>query len=151
MPETPPATPGLGLRAGVGLRQMLDTLGWKRTVAPTTSLMYILISVSGREAETPPGHPAYTHTLCRCGRLPMTETHASELTRAEEAELEEACKAVLDDDWVGNSTVPSPSLYPHQWSWDSAFIAIGRSWYDQPRAQTELETLFDAQWANGML
>jgi mannosylglycerate hydrolase MGH1-like protein len=81
----------------------------------------------------------------------MTETHASELTESEAAELEEAAKAVLDNDWVGNSTVPSPSLYPHQWSWDSAFIAIGRSWYDQPRAQTELETLFDAQWANGML
>ena len=81
----------------------------------------------------------------------MTETHASELSRSEAAELEEAAKAVLDDDWVGNSTVPSPSLYPHQWSWDSAFIAIGRSWYDQARAQTELETLFDAQWANGML
>jgi pimeloyl-ACP methyl ester carboxylesterase len=30
-------------------------------------------------------------------------------------------------------------------------VAIGRSWYDQPRAQTELETLFGAQWANGML
>jgi hypothetical protein len=47
--------------------------------------------------------------------------------------------------------VPSRSLYPHQWSWDSAFIAIGRSWYDQQRAQTELETLFKGQWANGML
>src|SRR5262252_8650901 len=81
----------------------------------------------------------------------MTDTQASELTLSEEAELEEAARAVLDDDWVGNSTVPSPGLYPHQWSWDSAFIAIGRSWYDQPRAQAELETLFEAQWANGML
>jgi hypothetical protein len=51
---------------------------------------------------------------------------------------------VLDDNWLGASTVPSRSLYPHQWSWDSAFVAIGRSWYDQQRAQTELETLFNA-------
>jgi hypothetical protein len=58
---------------------------------------------------------------------------------------------VLDDNWIGASTVPSRGLYPHQWSWDSAFVAIGRSWYDQQRAQTELETLFKVQWANGML
>jgi len=81
----------------------------------------------------------------------MPATHASELTRSQDAELEEAARAVLDDNWLGNSTVPSPGLYPHQWSWDSAFIAIGRSWYDQARAQTELETLFDAQWLNGMV
>jgi len=81
----------------------------------------------------------------------MPATHASRLTGSEAAELEEAAKAVLDDNWRGASTVPSPGLYPHQWSWDSAFVAIGRSWYDQQRAQTELETLFDAQWANGML
>ena len=30
-------------------------------------------------------------------------------------------------------------------------MALGRSWYDQPRAQQELETLFRAQWANGMV
>src|SRR6266851_6884426 len=81
----------------------------------------------------------------------MPATHASKLTGSEAAELEEAARAVLDDNWLGASTVPSPSLYPLQWSWDSAFVAIGRSWYDQQRAQTELETLFDAQWANGML
>jgi hypothetical protein len=78
-------------------------------------------------------------------------THTSQLTAAEAAELEATAKAVLDDNWLGASTVPSRSLYPHQWSWDSAFIAIGRSWYDQQRAQTELETLFSAQRANGML
>lgn len=81
----------------------------------------------------------------------MPGTHASNLTGSETAELEEAARAVLDDNWLGASTVPSPGLYPHQWSWDSAFVAIERSWYDQQRAQTELETLFAAQWANGML
>jgi hypothetical protein len=81
----------------------------------------------------------------------MPTTHISELTAAEAGELEATARAVLDDNWLGASTVPSRSLYPHQWSWDSAFVAIGRSWYDQQRAQTELETLFNAQWANGML
>ncbi len=58
---------------------------------------------------------------------------------------------VLNANWLGASTVPSRSLYPHQWSWDAAFISIGRSWYDEARARLELLTLFDAQWSNGML
>ena len=69
----------------------------------------------------------------------------------DEVAIVTAAQHVLDANWIGSSTVPSRSLYPHQWSWDSAFIAIGRSWYDEPRAQQELVTLFDAQWANGMV
>jgi hypothetical protein len=45
--------------------------------------------------------------------------------------------------------VPSARLYPHQWSWDSAFIAIGLARIDQHRAQLELATLFGAQWQDG--
>ncbi|MGW2643465.1 MGH1-like glycoside hydrolase domain-containing protein [Streptomyces sp. NPDC001393] len=56
---------------------------------------------------------------------------------------------VLDANWTGGSTVPSRSLYPHQWSWDSAFIAIGLRHVSPLRAQTELETLLAAQWADG--
>ncbi|WP_432173433.1 MGH1-like glycoside hydrolase domain-containing protein [Streptomyces sp. Tue6028] len=56
---------------------------------------------------------------------------------------------VLDDNWTGTSTVPSRGLYPHQWSWDSAFIAIGLRHLSPLRAQTELETLLGAQWADG--
>jgi glycogen debranching enzyme len=59
--------------------------------------------------------------------------------------------AVLDANWDGGSTRPSPRLYPHQWSWDSACIAIGRSRFDQDRAERELRSLFAAQWANGLL
>ena len=58
-------------------------------------------------------------------------------------------RAVLDANWLGASTLPSRTLYPHQWNWDSAFIAMGRSWYDEPRAQQELRSLFRAQWADG--
>ncbi|MFD5799423.1 hypothetical protein ACFWIO_39045 [Streptomyces diastatochromogenes] len=56
---------------------------------------------------------------------------------------------VLEANWTGHSTVPSLSLYPHQWSWDSAFIAIGLRHLSPLRAQTELETLLAAQWGDG--
>lgn len=57
--------------------------------------------------------------------------------------------AVLEANWTGASTVPSRGLYPHQWSWDSAFIAIGLRHLSPLRAQTELETLLAAQWGDG--
>ncbi len=63
--------------------------------------------------------------------------------------LSAGAREVLDGNWLGASTLPSRSLYPHQWNWDSAFMALGRSWYDEPRAQQELRSLFSAQWANG--
>ncbi|MGV9252526.1 MGH1-like glycoside hydrolase domain-containing protein [Streptomyces sp. NPDC003697] len=58
---------------------------------------------------------------------------------------------VLEGNWTGTSTVPSPGLYPHQWSWDSAFIAIGLRHVSPLRAQTELETLLEAQWDDGRI
>ncbi|MGW4670960.1 MGH1-like glycoside hydrolase domain-containing protein [Streptomyces sp. NPDC004324] len=58
---------------------------------------------------------------------------------------------VLDGNWTGTSTVPSRGLYPHQWSWDSAFIAIGLRHVSPLRAQTELETLLGAQWGDGRI
>src|SRR5689334_7834508 len=58
---------------------------------------------------------------------------------------------VLDKNWLGYSTIPSPVLYPHQWSWDSAFIAIGNSYFNTNRAIQEIKTLFNAQWKNGMV
>lgn len=58
---------------------------------------------------------------------------------------------MLEAGWTGTSTVPSRGLYPHQWSWDSAFIAIGLRHVSPLRAQTELETLLAAQWADGRI
>ena len=66
-------------------------------------------------------------------------------------ELMTRAKAILEANWIGACTKPAPHLYPHQWSWDSAFIAIGYAHYDQARAEQELRSLFAAQWANGML
>jgi hypothetical protein len=65
--------------------------------------------------------------------------------------LRSAAVAALDANWTGTSTVPSRSLYPHQWSWDSAFVAIGLRHVSPRRAQTELETLLNAQWGDGRI
>jgi glycogen debranching enzyme len=70
---------------------------------------------------------------------------------AERAALVRAAQGILDKNWTGSATVASRSLYPHQWSWDAAFIAIGRSWLDQARAEQELTSLLAGQWANGMV
>jgi hypothetical protein len=59
--------------------------------------------------------------------------------------------AVLDANWMGHATRASARLYPHQWSWDSACIAIGYARSNQARAQAELRWLFAGQWADGLL
>ncbi|HVX17767.1 MAG TPA: hypothetical protein VHA73_07020 [Acidimicrobiales bacterium] len=46
-------------------------------------------------------------------------------------------------------TRPSASLYPHQWSWDAAFCAVGWATVDVDRALAELEHLLAAQWSDG--
>ncbi|MBC6460391.1 amylo-alpha-1,6-glucosidase [Actinomadura sp. HBU206391] len=51
----------------------------------------------------------------------------------------------------GGLTVAAPWLYPHMWSWDAAFVAIGLARLSASRALTELETLFAAQWRTGMV
>jgi glycogen debranching enzyme len=63
--------------------------------------------------------------------------------------LAETAEAVLTANWTGGSTVPSRRQYPHQWGWDSAYIAIGWSWLDPARAATELESLLAGQWPDG--
>jgi hypothetical protein len=73
------------------------------------------------------------------------------MTGEQYSQLIEQAKAVLDANRVGRYTKPAPHLYPHQWLWDSAFIAIGYIHYDQSRAEEELRALFDAQWSNGLV
>jgi hypothetical protein len=57
----------------------------------------------------------------------------------------------LDDNWRHDHTVPSRMLYPHQWSWDTAFIAIGLAQVAPPRAWHDLRSLFEGQWSDGRL
>mgnify|MGYP006278455547 CR=1 FL=1 len=66
-------------------------------------------------------------------------------------DLVEGAKEVLAGNRTGGSTRPAPDLYPHQWNWDSGFIAVGYARYDQEKARRELDRLFAAQWSNGML
>jgi hypothetical protein len=73
------------------------------------------------------------------------------MTEQPHTELSERAKAILDANWVGAFTKPAPHLYPHQWSWDSAFIAMGYAHYAQDRAEQELRSLFTGQWAHGLL
>lgn len=72
------------------------------------------------------------------------------MKRENEALVEQA-QAILDLNWTGEYTQPGPRLYPHQWSWDSALIAIAYAHYDRGRAEKELRHLFEAQWTNGFL
>ncbi|HUD06614.1 MAG TPA: trehalase family glycosidase [Candidatus Saccharimonadales bacterium] len=67
------------------------------------------------------------------------------------SDLINAAREVLDINDLGSYTVPSRELYPHQWLWDSCFIAIGLANYDTDRAKTEILSLINGQWSNGML
>lgn len=48
-------------------------------------------------------------------------------------------------------TIPSSTLYPFQWNWDSAFIAAGLVHEDPEAAKSEIESLLEAQWDTGMV
>src|SRR5260370_11878868 len=61
-------------------------------------------------------------------------------------------KQILKANDRGGYTVPTSSgLYPAQWNWDSCLVALGFAKYDEERAWREIETLFDAQWPDGMV
>ena len=51
----------------------------------------------------------------------------------------------------GGFTIPTEGLYPYQWNWDSAFIALGIATYDMDRAWTEITSLLEGQWPDGMI
>lgn len=64
---------------------------------------------------------------------------------------EEAARAILARNDRGGYTVPTDRLYPFQWNWDSAFVAMGFAIFDVDRAYRELERLTDGQWDDGMI
>ncbi len=63
--------------------------------------------------------------------------------------LVNTAKNILEENQIGKATKPAPNLYPHQWNWDSCFIAIGVSHYDEERAQKINHCR--CQWSNGMI
>lgn len=66
-------------------------------------------------------------------------------------DLRACAQAVLRLNDTGEFTKPSPRQYPHQWNWDSAFIALGLAHFDLPRAFAEVRSLLAAQWRDGMI
>jgi hypothetical protein len=51
----------------------------------------------------------------------------------------------------GDFTIPTKGLYPYQWNWDSAFVALGIATYDTHRAWAEVTSLLAGQWPDGMI
>jgi len=72
-------------------------------------------------------------------------------THKENIALKEEAKAVLKNNSTAQFTKPTDNLYPHQWSWDAGFIAMGYAHYNQSAAERDLLHLFRGQWANGMV
>jgi hypothetical protein len=67
------------------------------------------------------------------------------------SDLDAAARDILRANDRGGYTVPNGRVYPFQWNWDSAFVALGFDTFDRNRAWTEIETLFKAQWDDGFL
>ena len=73
----------------------------------------------------------------------------------DEETLAAAARQVLAENDLGGFTKPAPRQYPHQWTWDSALIAIGWAAGGAPgalpRAREEVRRLLRGQWRNGMV
>ncbi len=67
------------------------------------------------------------------------------------ADLDRLAHQTLVGNDRGGYTVPNAKVYPFQWNWDSAFVAMGFAGFDEDRAWRELETLFLGQWPDGMV
>ena len=68
-----------------------------------------------------------------------------------EALINQAQKVLLNNHNPQGFTIPCQGLYPFQWFWDSGFIAIGYSHFDEIKAQTEIKSLLSGQWENGFI
>jgi neutral trehalase len=68
----------------------------------------------------------------------------------EKKKLAAQAREVLDRNDRGQYTAPA-AIYPHQWLWDSCFVAIGQRHYDVERAKLEILHLLTGQWSNGMV
>jgi len=66
-------------------------------------------------------------------------------------DLIDAAQAILRANDRGGYTVPTDRLYPFQWNWDSAFVALGWATFDKDRAWREIERLLEGQWDDGMV
>jgi glycogen debranching enzyme len=65
--------------------------------------------------------------------------------------LAERALTVLAHNDAGRFFRPGPSVYPFQWNWDSALIALGLAHVDPARGRTEVRSLLRGQWDDGMV
>ena len=65
--------------------------------------------------------------------------------------MAEQARAILRANDRGGYSVPTARLYPFQWNWDSAFVAMGWATFDEPRAWQEIHCLLQGQWDDGMI
>ncbi|ETX02672.1 MAG: hypothetical protein ETSY1_02705 [Candidatus Entotheonella factor] len=68
-----------------------------------------------------------------------------------QSQLDAQAVSILNNNDRGGFTIPTARLYPYQWNWDSAFIALGLATIDRQRAWRELTMLIDGQTADGMI
>jgi hypothetical protein len=66
-------------------------------------------------------------------------------------DLTATAQSILRQNDRGGYTVPTARLYPFQWNWDSAFVAMGFATFDEPRAWQEISLLLRGQWADGLI
>jgi hypothetical protein len=76
---------------------------------------------------------------------------AADTAAIQGAELTARAAYALRANAAGAMTRAAPDLYPHQWSWDAAFVSVGIAHLDPARACAELDHLFSGQWRTGML
>ncbi len=65
--------------------------------------------------------------------------------------LAESARAILAANDMGSFVRPGRELYPHQWNWDSAFVALGLAHVDPDRGRAEVRSLLEGQWSDGMV
>lgn len=82
------------------------------------------------------------------------ETSVSRIPKVSEDSLvtfTQKAKSVLRNNCSEGRTRASQHLYPHQWNWDSGFIARGYLHFDPEQAYREIRLLFEGQWSDGFL
>ena len=65
--------------------------------------------------------------------------------------IKNAQKILIGNRKKGYTLPTNNKLYPAQWNWDSAFIALGYSYFNLNFALKEIKTLLDGQWKDGMI
>ncbi len=63
----------------------------------------------------------------------------------------EQARAILRANDKGGYCVPTGRLYPFQWNWDSAFVAMGWASFDEARGWDEIDSLLQGQWDDGLV